>query len=45
MLRLLVAEETKQATITLFDVAENIIGYPVIEFITSNIQICISPFK
>ena len=45
MLRLLVAEETKQAIVTLFDAAEKIIGCLVTEFITSNKEVCISLFK
>ena len=45
MLRLLVAEETKQAIVTLFDAAEKIIGCPITKFITSKKNVYISPFK
>ena len=45
MLRLLIAEETKQEIVTLFDAAEKIIGCLVTEFIMSNKEVCISLFK
>ena len=45
MLRHLVTKGTKQATVTLFDATKKIIGCPVTEFITSNKEVCMSPFK
>ena len=45
MLRHLVTKGTKQATVTLFDATKKIIGYPIIEFITSNKEVCMSLFK
>ena len=45
MLRLVIAEGTKQAIVTLFDATKKIIGCPVTEFIASNKQVCISCFE
>ena len=45
MLRLVIAEGTKQAIVTLFDTTKKIIGCPVAKFIASNKQVCISCFE